>query len=162
MLVAYVAAFAGMGASPKQLSAELRDMLELVLPEYMVPAAIMVLDALPVMANGKLDRHGLPAPELAQGEASLAEYVVPATATECALAELWATLLRNDGGQIGLKSNFFDLGGHSLLLMRLVSEIKSRFQVDLSLREVFELSTLGRLAQRVDERRSPADAGVVV
>ena len=139
VLVAYVAAFAGMGASPKQLSAELRDMLELVLPEYMGPAAIMVLDALPVMANGKLDRHGWPAPELAQGEASLAEYVAPATATECALAELWATLLRNDGGQIGLKSNFFDLGGHSLLLMRLVSEIKSRFQVDLSLREVFEL-----------------------
>ncbi|MBV6325519.1 MupA/Atu3671 family FMN-dependent luciferase-like monooxygenase [Duganella violaceipulchra] len=161
-LVAYVAAFAGMGASPKQLSAELRDMLELVLPEYMVPAAIMVLDALPVMANGKLDRQALPAPALAQGEARMAEYVAPATATERALAELWAALLRSDGARIGLKSNFFDLGGHSLLLMRLVSEIKARFEVDLSLREVFELSTLGRLAQRVDQRRAPADAGAVV
>lgn len=156
-LYAYVVPYPGLDMSEKQLSAELRDMLALVLPDYMVPSAIMVLEHMPMTANGKLDRRVLPSPQPEQLEMGRAHYVAPETATEQALAAVWAGLLRIDVQKIGAEANFFDLGGHSLLLMRLVGEIKERFGVALVLREAFESPTLRQLAAAVDQKS--ADAG---
>ncbi|MES2316844.1 MAG: amino acid adenylation domain-containing protein [Pseudomonadota bacterium] len=143
-LLAYVAAA---GAEHGPLAEQLKAQLARELPEYMVPSAFVVLDALPQTANGKLDRNALPAPQAA---AIGPIRITPSTPTERAMAQLWASLLKVEPAQIGAEANFFDLGGHSLLLMRLAAEIKSRFQVELSIREVFELPSLAQLSERVD------------
>ena len=128
----------------------LRGQLAQLLPDYMVPSAIVVMDALPQTANGKLDRNALPAPGTAAKAA--ATQVAPSTPTEQAMAQVWAALLKVDVALVGADANFFELGGHSLLLMRLAGEIRERFGVDLSIREVFELSTLAQLADKVDRQ----------
>ncbi|QJE01525.1 LLM class flavin-dependent oxidoreductase [Massilia forsythiae] len=142
-VVAYVAGRSLDGAA-------LRTQLAQVLPGYMVPSEIVVMDALPQTANGKLDRNALPAPGVAT-EAAVAR-VAPSTPTERALAEVWTALLKVDPALVGAEANFFELGGHSLLLMRLAAEIRERFGVDLSIREVFELPTLAKLADRIDRQ----------
>src|ERR687894_985283 len=89
------------------------------LPEYMVPSAFVHMDALPLTANGKLDRKALPAPELASTED---RYVAPRTPTEEVLAGIWAELLRLE--RVGVEESFFDLGGHSLLTTRLLAQVR--------------------------------------
>ncbi|WP_323145100.1 MupA/Atu3671 family FMN-dependent luciferase-like monooxygenase [Massilia phyllosphaerae] len=146
-VVAYVA---GRGLD----GAALRSGLAQVLPGYMVPSEIIVMEALPQTANGKLDRNALPAPGAAAAAAgavgAAVARVAPSTPTGRALADVWAALLKVDPALVGADANFFELGGHSLLLMRLAAEIRDRFGVDLSIRDVFELPTLAKLAERVD------------
>ena len=102
--------------------AELRQQLMAQLPEYMVPSAFVVLDALPQTANGKLDRKALPAPD---GSAVVRrEYEAPQTDSEVALADVWQTLLGID--RVGRHDHFFELGGHSMLAMRLVELLRTR------------------------------------
>ncbi|WP_287963108.1 amino acid adenylation domain-containing protein, partial [Alcanivorax sp.] len=119
------------------------------LPEYMVPALFMVLEALPLSPNGKLDRKALPAPQW-----QAREYRAPQTETEQQLASLWEELLGQP--RVGLDDNFFVLGGHSLLATRVVAALRDRWGVDVPLRALFEADTLQALAARVDENNGEA------
>ncbi|HEX2091902.1 MAG TPA: phosphopantetheine-binding protein, partial [Longimicrobiaceae bacterium] len=134
-LVAYVAG----DAAADLLRAQLRRFL----PDYMVPAAIVMVDMLPLTPNGKLDRRALPAPEYAAKV-----HVAPRTAVEEVLAGIWAEVLRVE--QVGVTENFFDLGGHSLLAVRVVSRVRDALSVEVPLRTIFEFPTLEELAGWVD------------
>jgi amino acid adenylation domain-containing protein len=126
----------------------LRDRLRQSLPEYMVPAAFVFLDALPLTPNGKLDRKALPAPDLSSAAET---YVAPRTPTEEVLAGIWAEVLRLE--QVGVTESFFELGGHSLLATRVVSRVREVFGVELPLRALFEGPTVAEVAGRVEEIR---------
>jgi acyl carrier protein len=134
----------------------LRDRLRQSLPEYMVPAAFVPLDALPLTPNGKLDRKALPAPELASAEE---RYVAPRNPVEEGLAGIWAEVLRLE--RVGVEESFFQVGGHSLLATQVVWGIRERFGVELPLRALFEGPTVAELARVVAERVSVAPAGPV-
>ncbi|MEM7204907.1 MAG: amino acid adenylation domain-containing protein, partial [Planctomycetota bacterium] len=147
-LVAYVVA----EGSSEPAVAALRQGLRDHLPEYMVPATYVVLDALPLTPNRKLDRAALPAPD---GEAALSsrhEQVPPRTDTERALAEIWADVLGH--AAVGTNENFFDLGGYSLLAARVLSRCRVRFPVAVSLRQLFMAPTVAQLAAVIDAMRS--------
>jgi len=119
----------------------LRDHVAGLLPDYMVPAAIVVLDALPTTSSGKVDRRALPDPVF-RGAA-----VVPRNPVEELLCSLFGDVLVAD--RVGVTDSFFDLGGHSLLATRLVGRIRSVFGVEIPVRSVFEAPTPAGLAQRV-------------
>jgi acyl carrier protein len=126
----------------------LRTYLKQELPDYMVPQAVMVLQKLPLNANGKIDRQALPEPE--QLTAARA-YVAPRTATEKAIAEIWAEVLRRKPDQISVDDNFFDLGGHSLLATQVISRIRRALSIELPLRTLFESPTVAALAQQAEK-----------
>jgi amino acid adenylation domain-containing protein len=128
-------------------AAVLREHLRRELPEYMVPSAFVVLDALPLTPNGKLDRKALPAPEYA---ADADRYVAPRTPVEEVLAEIWTEVLRRD--RVGVHENFFDLGGHSLLIIRLLAKIQTTFEVELSIRTVYSVPTLEAMAGEIERK----------
>ncbi len=137
--------------------AELRRHLVATLPDYMVPSAFVPLPALPLTANGKVDRRALPEPAaLAAG--APADYVAPRTDTEERLAAIFAAVLRQ--ARVGARHHFFELGGHSLLATQLVSRLRETFHLELPLRHVFEAPTVEALAAVIDARRTaaPADA----
>ncbi|MFP2897315.1 phosphopantetheine-binding protein, partial [Corallococcus sp. 4LFB] len=113
----------------------------------MVPSAVVVLPALPLTTNGKVDRKALPAPDLAGSDPR--EYVAPRTPTEQRLAELWQELLGVK--RVGAHDHFFDLGGHSLLATQALSRIRQAFTVELPLRRLFESPTLDAVARLIDE-----------
>ncbi|AEV74823.1 amino acid adenylation enzyme/thioester reductase family protein [Mycolicibacterium rhodesiae NBB3] len=114
------------------------------LPEYMTPAAYVVLDEIPITAHGKIDSKALPEPDIGSG----VEYREPAEGTERQIAALFAELLGHDS--IGADDSFFEMGGHSLLATKLVAAVRDRCNVDIGVREVFELGTVAALAERVD------------
>ncbi|HEY0018768.1 MAG TPA: amino acid adenylation domain-containing protein, partial [Longimicrobium sp.] len=144
-LVAYVAA----GADEAPQAAELRAHLRALLPEYMVPAAFVVLDAFPLTANGKVDRRAFPAP--ADAGADGAEYVAPRTPVEELLAGIWCEVLGRE--RVGAHEGFFELGGHSLRATRVISRVRSAFGVDLPVRALFDAPTVAGLAARVEAAR---------
>ncbi|HEX7241423.1 MAG TPA: phosphopantetheine-binding protein, partial [Longimicrobiaceae bacterium] len=121
----------------------LRDGLRKRLPEHMVPSAFVVLEALPVTPNGKLDRRALPAPEAADARA----YVAPRTPTEELLAEIFAGVLGVE--RVGVDDSFFDLGGHSLLATRVAMRVREALGVELPLRALFEAPTVAGLALEI-------------
>ncbi|WP_188316811.1 non-ribosomal peptide synthetase [Solihabitans fulvus] len=139
-LVAYVVPAAGQTVD----AGVLRDRLGAVLPDYMVPAAVQSIEAIPLTANGKLDHRALPSVDL-----STAEHRPPSTPTEQRIAEIWGELLGVDG--IGVEDSFFELGGHSILAIRMVSKLQDEFDIDLAIRAVFERPTISGLAQAVEE-----------
>ncbi|RYZ37608.1 MAG: amino acid adenylation domain-containing protein, partial [Myxococcaceae bacterium] len=139
-LVGYVVAKEGHALDADSLRAGLRHGM----PEYMVPAALVVLAALPLNANGKVDRRALPEPEATRAEAA---YVAPRTVAEATLSGIWAEVLRLE--RVGAKDNFFALGGHSLLATQVVSRIRTRMGVEMPLRLLFEAPTVEALAQRL-------------
>ncbi|HEX6370476.1 MAG TPA: amino acid adenylation domain-containing protein [Longimicrobium sp.] len=142
-LVAYVAGGVRSG--------ELRGHLRRHLPHYMVPSAFVLLDALPLGANGKVDRRALPAPPPAAEEA---EYVAPRTAVEAALAEIWAEVLQR--GRVGVRDDFMEIGGHSLLATRVVARIRQALDGDVTVAALFEHPTIESLAPLLAERTAPA------
>ncbi|MBW4594952.1 MAG: amino acid adenylation domain-containing protein [Brasilonema angustatum HA4187-MV1] len=126
-------------------AAQLRQFLTDQLPAYMVPNTFVLLESLPLTANGKVDRRALPTPDL-NSQAS-DQYVAPRTPVEETLAQIWAQVLKVE--QVGVYDNFFELGGHSLLATQLVSRIRDRFKVQLRLRELFNAATIAELAQSI-------------
>jgi amino acid adenylation domain-containing protein len=137
-LVAYLANRNG-GANP----VEMRQWLGARLPEYMVPAAFVALDALPLSPNGKVDRKALPAPDFGSA-ADKNEYVSPRTETEATVAKIWSELLGVK--QIGVKDNFFALGGHSLQATRLQARMEKELGQKLPLAALFQHPTIEGLA----------------
>jgi amino acid adenylation domain-containing protein len=142
-LVAYVVLAPG---APPTASA-LRDFLGTQLPDYMVPAAFVRLEALPLTPNGKVDRAALPAPEAANTLRDEA-YVAPRSPLEERLAAIVAPLLGLE--QVGVDDNFFLLGGHSLLGTQVIARVSDTFGVDLSLRSLFDAPTVAELALEVE------------
>jgi amino acid adenylation domain-containing protein len=138
-LVGYVVATAGRVADPAAIRAQLAD----ALPGHFVPDAIVVLAAMPLTPNGKLDRAALPVPDLA----ALAGGRAPRSATDEILAGLYASTLGLPA--VGIDDSFFDLGGHSLLATQLVNRVRAAFGVGLSVRAVFEAPTVAELARRL-------------
>ncbi|MEW5810317.1 MAG: amino acid adenylation domain-containing protein, partial [Actinomycetota bacterium] len=152
-LLAYVVAADGTAhdAVGTDVPAQLRDHLNAVLPQHMVPAAIGVLETLPLTDNGKLDVRALPdiAPDADSGRA-------PETGTEHTLCEVFADVL---GFPVtGVDADFFALGGHSLSSIRLIGRVRSVFGVELSLRDVFDHPTVAGLAVLVDDATAPTVA----
>ncbi|MBS0181972.1 MAG: amino acid adenylation domain-containing protein [Nitrospira sp.] len=132
----------------------LRDLLQAQLPEYMVPTAFVPLSMLPRTPNGKIDRLALEALDLGDQFARL--YTAPRTATEEILAGIWSDVLGVE--QVGAHDDFFELGGHSLLATQIMSRLRSTFHVELSLRTVFESTSIAALAAAVDRARKDGAA----
>lgn len=135
-------------------AAGLRAALGRVLPEYMVPTAVVALDRLPRTPGGKVDRRALPPPPAATGSGPAP--APPRTDVERALAELWGQVLETAAP--GIEDDFFALGGHSLLAMRLAVLAQERLDVDLAVRDVFENPTVAALARRVEALREAGRA----
>jgi amino acid adenylation domain-containing protein len=136
---------------PAPTSSDLRNFAKQKLPEWMVPSAFVVLDALPLTSNRKVDRSALPAPDQSRPELEQC-FIAPRTPVEEIMAEIWVEVLKLN--TIGIHDNFFDLGGHSLLATQVISRARRQFQVELPLRVLFEHPTVMELAQRVEEARS--------
>ncbi|MFE1080443.1 AMP-binding protein, partial [Nocardiopsis alba] len=140
VLVAYVVGASGTEPDGVGIRAALTELL----PEYMVPSAVVVLDRLPLTANGKLDRRALPVPE--HGPSSSGRG--PRGPREEILCRLFAEVLGLE--RVGIDDSFFDLGGHSLLATRLVARVRSALDQEVSLEDVFRAPEPARLAERLD------------
>jgi acyl carrier protein len=130
----------------RQMGVELKRYLEKRLPEYMIPVSYVVLESLPLTANGKVDRRSRPAPgrwkhEEASGKAAAA------SAEEEVLAGIWRSVLGVE--EVGVEEDFFELGGHSLMATRVVSRIGRELGVEVGVRELFEAPTVRGLARRM-------------
>jgi amino acid adenylation domain-containing protein len=154
-LVAYVVAREP--ADPPRVE-EVRTSLAAVLPQYMVPSGIVLLDRLPLTPSGKLNRHALPEPQA--GAYVCGQYEAPQGNTEIILAEIWRELLRVE--RVGRQDNFFSLGGHSLLLLRLAVRIADRLDVRIPIHSILRYPQLQQVASVVDnvllEPANPAGA----
>ncbi|BEP53600.1 hypothetical protein GmRootV118_08440 [Variovorax sp. V118] len=148
-LVAYVAPAAGASLDATTLKTQMAQ----ALPDYMVPSALMVLDSFPLGANGKVDRRALPVPAVA----GTPGYEAPHGDVAQTLAAIWAELLKV--AQVGLHDNFFDLGGNSLLVIRMHRLVEDRLQPGLAVVDLFKYPTVGALARHIEQKgRGPAAA----
>jgi amino acid adenylation domain-containing protein len=141
-LVAYVVPQPEKSVTPLELRTFLKDRL----PEYMVPATVMLLDAMPLTPSGKINRRGLPEPDQSARDVEQA-YIAPRTAVESIVAKVWAEILEVE--RVGVEDNFFDLGGHSLLATQVISRLKTSFKTNLPLRSLFESPTVEELADEI-------------
>jgi acyl carrier protein len=123
---------------------ELQRLLKEKLPDYMVPSAFVMLEALPLLPNGKVNYQALPIPDQARPELE-SVYQPPQTEIEQTIANIWQEVLHVD--ELGIHDNFFELGGHSLLLVQVHSKIQQTFQRDFSLVEMFQYPTISHLAK---------------
>jgi amino acid adenylation domain-containing protein len=137
-LVAYVVA----RQKPAPAPSELQSLVAGQLPGYMVPTAFVKMDALPLTPNGKIDRKALPEPE--KSAAISANQIAPGTPMEKTIAKIWADVLRVE--KVGLHDNFFDIGGHSLLLARVHAQLCEALQINLSIVKLFQHPTISSLA----------------
>ncbi|HEY9694287.1 MAG TPA: amino acid adenylation domain-containing protein [Oculatellaceae cyanobacterium] len=126
------------------ISKELRQFLKEKLPEYMIPSAFIMLDTLPLTPNGKLDRRKLPTPQNFNHSFNDKNFVLPRTATEVTLAKIWTEILNLE--RVSIHDNFFDLGGNSLLAIRLLNQIQAQFQRELPLPTLFLNPTIAEIA----------------
>ena len=144
-LIAYVVA-----REEPPTTSELRDYLKQTLPEYMVPSSFIMLEALPLMANGKVDHNALPVPEQVRPDLDHA-YVAPRTAVEEVLCGVFSEVLQVQ--PVGVRDSFFELGGHSLLATQVASRMRVLFQVELPLRKLFQAPTVEGLAAAILNER---------
>jgi len=151
-LVAY--AVAELSADGDDIPARLRDYLKTRLPDHMVPAAIVMLDALPLSPNGKIDPNALPTPTYAPTVQAAEDE--PQTEIEAELAAIWAEVLGVE--QLGRHANFFEMGGHSLLVTRLVHRVQEAFAVPLPVQRLFEAPTVAEMAREIKRLRQPVRA----
>jgi natural product biosynthesis luciferase-like monooxygenase protein len=143
------------GPKPEQVRRKLRGLL----PDYMLPSALVMLEAMPLTPNGKIDRKALPAPNASRGTIG---YVAPGTATEEKLAAIWGAVLKLD--KVGIHDNFFEIGGHSLLVTQLIARITEQFNLQLSLRDLFQAVTVSDMAALIDsellKERAPVQQSI--
>ncbi|MCP3962380.1 MAG: amino acid adenylation domain-containing protein [bacterium] len=151
-LVAYVVAAA---EEPSPDRGDLRSHLLRTLPDYMVPAAFVTLESLPLSPSGKVDRRALPAPEAPARRT----YAAPRNQIEELVASLWSDLLGAE--RVGIDDNFFELGGHSLVVGRFTSRLRKALGVTLPMLSVFEHPTVAEVAERVSDRLRAAEGGEV-
>jgi amino acid adenylation domain-containing protein/FkbM family methyltransferase len=144
-LVAYITQNNGIGPTID----ELRTHVRAALPEYMIPSAFVIMDRLPLMSIGKLDRSALPAPEA--DAYTRRQYAAPQGETEQLLTGIWQQLLGME--RLSRNDDFFELGGHSLLAMQLISRVRETFAVEVPLDIVFETRSIGALAARIEQAR---------
>jgi amino acid adenylation domain-containing protein len=147
-LVAYLVAEEGTLPAARPDPAELRSRLRHFLPDYMIPTSFVFLDALPLTANGKVDRRALPAPDAEPG-AKRGEYVAPRTEVEAALATICGEALGIE--KLGIDDDFFELGGDSLMAIRAVFRIRKAMGVELQVRSFFDAPTVAELAELVED-----------
>ncbi|MFM7845415.1 MAG: amino acid adenylation domain-containing protein, partial [Planctomycetota bacterium] len=145
---ALVAYYSGSDATSAPDAVEMRRFLQERLPDYMIPELLVPLPIMPLTSSDKIDRKSLPAPDWT-GAASGPEYVAPVTATEQALGRIWQEVLSRP--QVGLQDHFFDLGGNSLLALRLTAAIRREMSVELPLVQLFAAPTLAELAREIDQ-----------
>jgi hypothetical protein len=129
---------------------QLRGYVQAKLPEYMVPAAFVALEAMPLTPNGKVDRRALPAPNATGGE--LAEPTAPRTPLEALIATICSQVLHRE--PIGVYDNFFHIGGNSLLATQVVTMLQEILPIELELRKIFEGPTVAGLAEAIESGRS--------
>jgi amino acid adenylation domain-containing protein len=153
-LVAYFTVASGAKVGPE----ELRRHLAVLLPEYMLPIAYVQLEVWPLTANGKLDRQALPAPTASAR--TLQTYEPPRGELEVKLAQIWSEVLRVE--RVGRHDSFFDLGGHSLLVMRLLGRVSSALGVDVNVAALFGAPTLSEFADRISRSHHPREEWNVV
>jgi len=151
VLIAYVVASQRFSPS----AAELRSWLRESLPGHVVPSYFVMLESLPLTPNRKVDRSRLPAPQVRPSEPD-ADNLTPRTPTEATLAAIWAEVLRRPS--VGIRENYFDLGGHSLIALRMFNLIRERFNLDLPLTSLFQRPTVEQLAALIDDA---ADLGTL-
>ncbi|WGW41125.1 pyoverdine non-ribosomal peptide synthetase PvdD [Pseudomonas aeruginosa] len=142
-LVGYVVADSAEDA--ERLRESLRESLKRHLPDYMVPAHLMLLERMPLTVNGKLDRQALPQPDASLSQQA---YRAPGSELEQRIAAIWAEILGVE--RVGLDDNFFELGGHSLLATRVISRVRQEQQLDASLKALFERPVLKAFAQGLE------------
>jgi thioester reductase-like protein/amino acid adenylation domain-containing protein len=130
------------------IASELRSFCTNQFPEYMIPAAFVVLKALPLTANGKIDYRALPTPEQTRPELKQL-YLAPRSPLEQKLAEIWTKVLGLE--KIGVHDNFFELGGHSLLITQLLAKVRNTFDVELPLKDLFSAPTIADLAKSINQ-----------
>jgi len=147
-LVAYVVLHSSQESEQKSVSS-LRHFLKQKLPDYMIPSSFVVLEALPLNPNGKVDRRTLPVPEIRP--ADLPTFVAPRTPIEEMLANIWANILRVE--QVGIHDNFFELGGHSLLAAQIIARMRVSLGVELPFSRLLEFPTIAGLVKIVEEAR---------
>jgi amino acid adenylation domain-containing protein len=150
-LVAYVVP----RESAEIAAADLRALAKRQLPEYMVPAVFVVVPALPLTSNGKVNRNALPAP--GQERPQDADTVSARTPAEELIASIWADILRLD--RVNPEESFFDLGGHSLVATQVLARLREAFQLDLPLRVLFEAPTVASLAREIQAMRDGGHSG---
>jgi acyl carrier protein len=136
-LVAYIAPHAGVLLN----SALLKTALSVVLPDYMLPSLFVFLDTLPLSPNGKIDRQRLPLPDQLNDQ----DYEPPASSIETLVSEVWAEFL--EVPRVGLHNNFFDLGGHSLLLINVQRRLEERLNIRVPIVDLFKYTTVASLAK---------------
>jgi acyl-coenzyme A synthetase/AMP-(fatty) acid ligase/acyl carrier protein len=142
-LVAYVVPARQHSPLPSQLYQGLRERV----PDYMMPVAFVILDEMPLMPNGKIDRQSLPLPDLSQRLVTN-EYIPPGTSTEEKLVEIWEQVLEKQ--PVGIHDHFFEIGGHSLLATQVIARLQQVFQVPLSFHSLFESPTIADLANQIE------------
>lgn len=135
---------------------EMRDYLQGLLPEYMVPSAYVFLEAFPLNHNGKVDRQALPVPD--ESSFDQVEYVRPRNSVEQVIAEVWSEVLGNE--KVGVHDNFFTLGGHSLLAMLIVYRLRSALNTELSMQSLFDHPTVSELAVIIDGNKKVSNRNV--
>ncbi|MCA1567669.1 MAG: amino acid adenylation domain-containing protein [Acidobacteria bacterium] len=141
--IAYVVAHADASPTTRELRQHLREKV----PEFMLPAAFVFLEVLPLMPSGKINRRALPAPGETT-DAATEGYVAPRTPVEEMLTGIWSEVLGVE--RVGVEDNFFDLGGHSLLATRVVARMRETFEIDFSLSQFFETPVASKLAVLVE------------
>ncbi|NQY38114.1 MAG: amino acid adenylation domain-containing protein, partial [Alteromonadaceae bacterium] len=146
-LVAYVVREEKSSETESEQAVSIKAALQTLLPEYMVPSTFVFIEKWPLTVNGKIDKKALPEPDgtLLQGE-----YEAPMSETEQVLVTIWAKLLKLDAETISVKASFFEIGGHSLLAVRLVAEIRTRLAQEIAIKAVFGSPSIRELALQID------------
>ena len=154
-LVGYVVSAEDRKVTPDELRRELRERL----PEHMVPPVLVMLDELPLTANGKVDRRALAELDVASPRAQ-AEFVAPGTVVEKQLADIWCEVLGLE--RVGIHDDFFELGGHSLLATQVMARVRKTFGVEAPLRSLFQSATLSNLARIIEQSKAQSSRATLI